>query len=139
MNRQLQWGVLGTSTIAKNAVIPAIQQSERGEVLAIASRSKEKAETLAEELGIARSYGSYEELIADPDIEAVYIPLPNHMHKEWTIKAAQAGKHVLCEKPAALNADESAEMIEVCHQHGVLLQKRLCIDIIPSTDVCKRL
>lgn len=139
MNRQLQWGVLGTSTIAKNAVIPAIQQSERGEVLAIASRSKEKARTLAEELGIARSYGSYEELIADPDIEAVYIPLPNHMHKEWTIKAAQAGKHVLCEKPAALNADESAEMIEVCHQQGVLLQKQLCIDIIPSTDVCKRL
>ncbi|KAF4325658.1 hypothetical protein G195_000687 [Phytophthora kernoviae 00238/432] len=76
-------------------LIPAIQQSERGEVLAIASRSKEKAEALANELDIARAYGSYEELIADPDIEAVYIPLPNHMHKEWTIKAAQAGKHVL--------------------------------------------
>lgn len=125
MNKQLQWGVLGTSTIAKNAVIPAIQQSERGEVLAIASRSKEKAEALAEELDIARCYGSYAELIADPDIEAVYIPLPNHMHKEWTIKAAQAGKHVLCEKPAALNADESAEMIQVCKDHGVLFAEAI--------------
>lgn len=125
MDRHLQWGVLGTSTIAKNAVIPAIQQSERGEVLAIASRSKEKAEALANELDIARAYGSYDELIADPDIEAVYIPLPNHMHKEWTIKAAQAGKHVLCEKPAALNSEEAVEMIEVCQQHGVLFAEAI--------------
>ncbi|WP_342555569.1 Gfo/Idh/MocA family oxidoreductase [Paenibacillus sp. FSL R7-0652] len=125
MNRPLQWGVLGTSTIAKNAIIPAIQQSERGEVLAIASRSKEKAEALAEEMNIARSYGSYEELIGDPDIQAVYIPLPNHLHREWTIKAAEAGKHVLCEKPAALNAKESAEMIEVCERHRVLFAEAI--------------
>lgn len=125
MNRPLQWGVLGTSTIAKNAIIPAIQQSERGEVLAIASRSKEKAEALAEEMDIVRSYGSYEELIADPDIQAVYIPLPNHLHREWTIKAAEAGKHVLCEKPAALNAKESIEMIEACERHGVLFSEAI--------------
>lgn len=125
MQRRLQWGVLGASTIAKNAVMPAIQQSERGEVLALASRSLEKAKAVAEELNIARVYGSYDELIADPDIEAVYVPLPNHLHKEWTIKAAEAGKHVLCEKPAALTAEESMEMIEACRKHGVLFAEAI--------------
>ena len=84
-------------------------------------------------MDIVRSYGSYEELIADPDIQAVYIPCPT-ICIEWTIKAAEAGKHVLCEKPAALNAKESIEMIEACERHGVLFSKRLCIDIIRSTD-----
>ncbi|MDO3411696.1 Gfo/Idh/MocA family oxidoreductase [Saccharibacillus sp. CPCC 101409] len=123
MARQLRWGILGTAGIAMGSLIPAIKESERGTVAAIASRSADKARRAAEQAGIPRSCGSYEELLADPEIDAVYIPLPNHLHKEWTIKAAQAGKHVLCEKPAALNAQETREMLEACERHGVLFSE----------------
>ena len=119
--QRLRWGVLGCADIAIRKVIPGMQKSQKNSVIALASRSQEKAAATAARLGIARAYGSYEELLADPDVDAVYIPLPNHLHKEWTIRAAQAGKHVLCEKPIALSAAEAREMVEACANRGVLL------------------
>ena len=98
MNRKVRWGILGTAGIAINKVIPAMQQGEWSEVLAIASRDIEKAKEVAERLGIPKAYGAYEELLANNEIEAVYIPLPNHLHVPWTINAAQAGKHVSVRK-----------------------------------------
>ncbi|MEK3883549.1 Gfo/Idh/MocA family oxidoreductase [Paenibacillus sp. PL2-23] len=120
-NSKLQWGIIGYAKIAKRSVIPGIQGSLYNEVAAIASRNLDKAKEAAEAHGIAKAYGSYEELLADEAIDAVYIPLPNHMHKEWAIRAAEAGKHVLCEKPIALNAEEAAEMKEACEKAGVQL------------------
>jgi predicted dehydrogenase len=117
---KIRWGIIGCAGIAKRAVIPGIQQSETGEVSAIASRGLEKAKKTAEELNIPTAYGSYEELLADPNIDGVYIPLPNHLHKEWAIRAAEAGKHVLCEKPLAINASEAGEMVEACEKAGVV-------------------
>jgi xylose dehydrogenase (NAD/NADP) len=119
MGNKFNWGVLGCAGIAIRAFIPGVQQSELGEVAAIASRDEAKAKETAAKLGIPVAYSSYEQLLADPGINAVYIPLPNHLHKEWTIKAAQAGKHVLCEKPVAMNAAEAQEMVEVCRAAGV--------------------
>lgn len=101
--KKLSWGVLSTSKFAARTTIPAIQKSSYSKVDAIVSRDKEKAAALATELGIARIFGSYDALLADPEIDVVYIPLPNHMHVDWTIKALDAGKHVLCEKPIGLN------------------------------------
>lgn len=118
--KKLRWGVLGTAGIGRR-VIPGINASERNEVVAVASRSLEKAKKYAEELNIPTAYGSYEELLADPTIDAVYIPLPNHLHKPWTIKAAEAGKHVLCEKPIALDEKEAEEMVAACEKAGVIL------------------
>ncbi|MFS0636795.1 Gfo/Idh/MocA family oxidoreductase [Mesobacillus foraminis] len=121
MEKKLRFGVLGCANIAVGSVIPALKKSELCEVVAIASRGIEKAERTAAELGIERAYGSYEELLSDPEVDAVYIPLPNHLHKEWTIKSAQAGKHVLCEKPLALNQEEAEEMVQACREAGVKL------------------
>ncbi|WP_282935401.1 Gfo/Idh/MocA family oxidoreductase [Paenibacillus sp. RC67] len=118
---KLRWGVLGCAGIAKRAVIPGIQQSQTGVVAAIASRGEDKAKETAAQLNIPTYYGSYEALLADDQIDAVYIPLPNHLHKEWTIRAAEAGKHVLCEKPFALNAEEAEEMKAACAKAGVKL------------------
>ena len=97
--RKVKWGVIGVAKIATEKVIPAMQQGKVSEIAAIASRDSGKARAAAEKLGIPRAYGSYEELLADPEIEAVYIPLPNTMHSEWSIRSVEAGKHVLCEKP----------------------------------------
>ncbi|MEK3723456.1 Gfo/Idh/MocA family protein [Paenibacillus sp. FSL H8-0034] len=119
--KKLRWGVLGCAGIAKRAVIPGIQQSQTGEVAAIASRNEDNARKTAEQFQIPTAYGSYEALLNDETLDAIYIPLPNHLHKEWTIKAAQAGKHVLCEKPIALDATEAAEMVAACEQAGVKL------------------
>ncbi len=99
---KVKWGILGVASIATRKVIPGMQKGEWSEVAAIASRELRKAQRAAEELKIPKAYGSYEELIADPEIEAIYNPLPNHLHVPWSIKAAEAGKHVLCEKPIAL-------------------------------------
>jgi predicted dehydrogenase len=120
---KLRWGILGCAGIAIRSTIPGIRESELGEVTAIASRDLNKARETAAKLDIATAYGSYEELLADPDIDAIYIPLPNHLHKEWTIRAAQAGKHVLCEKPAALTAAEATEMTAACRAAGVHFQE----------------
>lgn len=120
-NNKLRWGIMSTASIGKRSTIPGIQESDRNEVVAVASRSLENAEAFAKELDIPKAYGSYEELLSNPDIDAVYIPLPNHLHKEWTIKAAKAGKHVLCEKPIALDEAEAAEMVAECDKEGVVL------------------
>ena len=102
--RKVKWGVIGVAKIATEKVIPAMQRGKVSEIAAIASRDPSKARMAAEKLGIPRSYGSYEELLADPEIEAIYNPLPNEGHVPWTLKALAAGKHVLCEKPIALDA-----------------------------------
>jgi D-xylose 1-dehydrogenase (NADP+, D-xylono-1,5-lactone-forming) len=112
----ISWGILGCASIAQEAVIPSIQQSKNGVVRAIASRDLEKAKRTAERFGIPTSYSSYEDLLLDTSIDAIYIPLPNHLHSEWTIKAIQAGKHVLCEKPFALNTDQAEKMTEASKQ-----------------------
>jgi predicted dehydrogenase len=108
--KKVVWGVLSTARIGTAQVIPAMQRSSWCEVRAIASRSLDVARREASALGIPRAYGSYEELLADPEIEAIYNPLPNHMHVEWTLRAAAAGKHVLCEKPIALGAEEAGQL-----------------------------
>lgn len=119
----VKWGVLSTADIGMTKVIPAMQGSELSPVEAIASRSAESAAAAAEKLGIPKAYGSYEELLGDRDIEAVYIPLPNHLHAEWTIAAAEAGKHVMCEKPMAMTSAQAREMIAACESAGVKLME----------------
>ena len=119
----LRWGVLSTAKIGRTAVIPAIQRSEHGTVVAIASRDGETAEAVANDLGIPQAFSSYEALLAADDIDAVYIPLPNHLHAEWTMKAADAGKHVLCEKPLTLDADEAQRVVAHCAAAGVVLRE----------------
>ncbi|MEJ2005667.1 MAG: Gfo/Idh/MocA family oxidoreductase, partial [Cyclobacteriaceae bacterium] len=109
--KKIRWGILSTAKIAREQLIPAIQKSQFGEVVAIASRSEQRAEQCAFKLGIEKSYGSYEDLLEDPDIDAVYNPLPNDMHVPWTIRAIDAGKHVLCEKPIALNSRQAEQLM----------------------------
>ncbi len=130
--RRLRWGVLSTAFIGRVKVIPAIQRGERSEVVAIASRDGALARQVADELGIPTAHGSYEALLADPDVEAVYLPLPNHLHKPWAMAAARAGKHVLCEKPLALTARDAEEMIEVCDREGVRLMEAFMYRLHPS-------
>lgn len=136
-NRKLRWGILGYAGIAKQSVIPGIQASEFNEVAAIASRDLEKARLASAEHGVAHAYGSYEQLLEDTSIDVVYIPLPNHLHREWTIRAAHAGKHVLCEKPIALNEVEAAEMAEACAEAGVLLKENFMYRSHPRYDMIK--
>ena len=119
--RKVRWGILSTANIGMAKVTPAIQKSAHSEVVAIASRDLAKARAAADRLGIAKAYGSYEELFADPDIDAIYNPLPNHLHIPMTVAAAKAGKHVLCEKPIALNAAE-AEMLRQCPPDRIVLE-----------------
>ena len=116
--RKVRWGILGVASIAVRRVIPAMQAGEWCDVTAIASRDPRKAEEASRSLGIARAYGSYEELLAAPDIDAVYIPLPNHLHAPWSIRTAEAGKHVLCEKPITLNAAETRRVIDARDRTG---------------------
>jgi len=120
---QCNWGILGPGYVATRAVIPAIQQVPGAHVLAVASSNKERAQAASAQFSIERTYTSYQALLDDPDVHAVYIALPNHLHREWTIHAAQAGKHVLCEKPLAMNASECEEMIAACQQSNVLLME----------------
>jgi len=117
--KKIRWGILSTAKIGLNSVIPALQKGERSEVIAIASRSLDNAEAAAERLGIARAYASYEELLSDPDVDAIYNPLPNSMHLEWNVKIMEAGKHLLCEKPLGLTVAEVEEMIRVRDRCGV--------------------
>jgi predicted dehydrogenase len=117
--QKVKWGVLGAASIAVRKVIPAMQKGTWSEVAAIASRDLSKAKAAAGALRIEKAYGSYEELLSDPEIEAVYNPLPNHLHVPWSIKAAEAGKHVLCEKPIALNAPEARTLLAVRGRTGV--------------------
>lgn len=132
MTKKVRWGVLGAANIAVKKVIPSMQAGENCEITAIASRDLEKSKQAAKALNIPKFYGSYEELLADSDIEAVYIPLPNHLHLEWTIKAAQAGKHVLCEKPLGLNAAEVRRLIEIRDETGVKIQEAFMVRTHPQ-------
>ena len=137
--RRLRWGVLSTANIATEKVIPGLRRSPRSEVLAIASRADGPAQQAAARLGIPRAYGSYEALLADPDVDAIYNPLPNHLHGEWTIAAARAGKHVLCEKPLALTADDAIRMAEACRDAGVLLMEAFMYRHHPSWVAAREL
>ncbi|HZJ48426.1 MAG TPA: Gfo/Idh/MocA family oxidoreductase, partial [Acidimicrobiia bacterium] len=118
---KVRWGILSTADIGMKKVTPAIQRAGNSEVVAIASRNRDRAAAAAVQLGIPDSYGTYEELLAADDVDAVYIPLPNNLHAEWTMKAAAAGKHILCEKPLALTAAQAEEMARVCADAGVKL------------------
>lgn len=113
MSRKIKWGILSTAKIGMIKVIPAMQKGQYCEIKAIASREPAKAKDAAFKLGIDKSYGSYEDLLNDPEIEAIYNPLPNHLHVPWSIKALEAGKHVLCEKPIGLSAGEAEQLLEV--------------------------
>lgn len=127
----IRWGILSTANIAQTQLIPAIQRSRNAEVTAIASRS-EKVYEVAEKLQTPKAYESYEELLNDLEIDAVYIPLPNHMHKEWIISAAKAGKHVLCEKPVTLTADEAKEVRDICAANHVQFMEAFMYQFHPQ-------
>lgn len=130
--RQIRWGVIGVAGIAVKKVIPAMQKAAHAKVTAIASRDLSKAKTAAAELGIAKAYGSYEELLADPDIDAIYNPLPNHLHVPWSIKAAEADKHVLCEKPIGLNVADARQLIAARDRTGVKIGEAFMIVTHPQ-------
>jgi predicted dehydrogenase len=117
---KVRWGVLSVAKIGIEKVIPAMQKGEWSEVTAIASRDQQRATTVAEKLGIPKAYGSYAELLADPDVDAIYNPLPNEQHVPWTIKSLEAGKHVLCEKPIALTADEAQTLVDAAARYPQL-------------------
>src|SRR5689334_18410526 len=116
---KVRWGILSVAAIGVKKVIPAMQRGTESEIVAIASRDAAKATEAARSLGIPKAYGSYEELLRDPDVEAIYNPLPNHMHVEWSIRAAEAGKHVLCEKPLSMTVDEARRLLAARDQTGV--------------------
>jgi predicted dehydrogenase len=132
MTKKVKWGVLGVANIAVKKVIPAMQLGEWSEVSAIASRNLDKAQRAAEQLGIPRAYGSYDELIADPEIEAIYNPLPNNLHIEWTIKAARAGKHVLCEKPISMTVEEALPLFRVRDETKVKIEEAFMVRTHPQ-------
>jgi len=121
--RKIRWGILGYARIAQNQLIPAMQRASNSVFHAIASRDAAKLAACREKFGPVRTHATYDALLADPEVDAIYNPLPNSLHREWTIKAARAGKHVLCEKPIALNAAEAREMIAACDAAGVLLME----------------
>ena len=129
---RLRWGVLGVAGIATKKVIPAMQKGSLTTVTAIASRDLARARAAAPPLGIQKAYGSYEELLADPEIDAVYNPLPNHLHVPWTIRAAEAGKHVLCEKPIALSSEEARTLLDVRDRTGVKIQEAFMVRTHPQ-------
>jgi predicted dehydrogenase len=136
---RLRWGVLSTADIGVRKVIPGIGRSTRGRVVAIASRQPGRAEAVAARLGIDRAHGSYEALLADGAVDAVYIPLPNHLHAQWAIAAARAGKHVLCEKPLAMSAAEAQTMVDAARDAGVHLMEAFMYRQHPSWATLRRL
>jgi predicted dehydrogenase len=129
---KVRWGVLGVANIATEKVIPAMQRGSEAEIVAIASRDLEKARRAAKKLEIPKAYGSYEELLADRDVEAIYNPLPNHLHVPWSIRAAEAGKHVLCEKPIALSVAECRALIAARDRTGVKIGEAFMIRTHPQ-------
>jgi predicted dehydrogenase len=132
MTGTVRWGILSTADIGVRKVIPGIRKAARCEVVAIASRDGEQARAVADQLGIPSAHASYEALLADPGVDAVYIPLPNHMHMDWTIAALRAGKHVLCEKPLAMTADDAQRMVDVAHETGLHLMEAFMYRQHPS-------
>jgi len=137
--RAVRWGVMSTAGIATGKVITGMQAAGRSEVLAIASRDEARARAVAASLGIPRAHGSYDALLADPEVDAVYLPLPNHLHREWALRAIAAGKHVLCEKPLALTAAEAQEMADAADRAGVLLMEAFMYRLHPSWAAAREL
>jgi predicted dehydrogenase len=136
----LKWGVFGTSNFARNKMIPALRQSQYGEVSAIASRSLPRAQAFAAQFGIAKAYGTYRELLADKDIDVVYNPLPNHLHVPWSIRALEAGKHVLCEKPIGLSAAEAQQLLEAAERHrGLKVMEAFMYRVHPQWQHAKKI
>lgn len=129
---KVKWGVLGVAAIAVKKVIPAMQKGDWSEIMAIASRDVKKAREAGTKLGIEKAYGSYEALLADPEIEAVYNPLPNHLHVPWSIKAAEAGKHVLCEKPVSLTVAEAKTLLAARDRCGVKIGEAFMVKTHPQ-------
>lgn len=129
--KNILWGVISTANIAQQQLIPAIGRASNAELVAISSRGSQ-VHAVASKLGVSKAYESYEELLNDPDIEAVYIPLPNHLHKEWVFKAAKQGKHVLCEKPVSLTAQEAEEMVEICRENNVKFMEAFMYQLHPQ-------
>lgn len=130
----LRWGILSTANIGRAAVIPAIAASSNGVLSAVASRDADKARDFAEANGIPRAHGSYEALLDDEEVDALYVPLPNSLHKEWTLRALERGKHVLCEKPLALDAAECREMAAAAETHGRVLMEAFMYRFHPRTE-----
>lgn len=132
MNKPVNWGVISTAKIGRVHVVPAMMKSEDVNMMAVASRNIADAEDYAKELGIPKAYGSYEELLADPEIDAVYNPLPNHLHVPVTIQAMEAGKHVLCEKPISLNAAEAEQLIDASKRTGKIVEEAFMVRQSPQ-------
>ncbi len=139
MSEPVKWGVLGNANIARKCVIPAIQRSSNGTVRALATRFPERAWPVAAEHGIEHIYDGYDALLEDPDVEAIYVPLPNHLHHPWTLKALNAGKHVLCEKPLACDAEQAQEMVEAAEDNGLLLMEALMYRFHPRSRRIKEM
>ena len=139
----LRWGILGCARISRRGLIPGIKASKTGRLVALASRNPATARAWCDEFKILKSHETYQGLLEDPEIDAVYIPLPNELHKPWVVAAAEAGKRVLCEKPLALNAVEAREMVEQCRSRGVLLMEAFMWRHQPRTlelrACCRRL
>lgn len=135
--KKVKWGVLGTAGIAERCTIPGMMEAENCERYAIAGRNPEKVQAFCEKFGFEKGYGSYEELLADEQVEAVYIPLPNVLHYEWVLKALEAKKHVLCEKPLAPSAKQAAELIAAAEKNGVLLMEAFAYLHSPLTKAVK--
>ncbi len=135
----MKWGVLSSAKIGMKHVIPGIQGSRGNVVHAIASRNKKRAEEAAAVAGIPVAYGSYEELLADPEIQVVYIPLPNHMHVEWSIKAMEAGKHVLCEKPLAMSREDIEKLRDVSGRTGMVIQEAFMVKHHPQWHTAREI
>ena len=130
--KKVKWGVLGAASIAVRKVIPGMQKGAYSEIAAIASRDKKKAEEAARKLGIPKGYGSYEELLQDREIEAIYNPLPNHLHVPWSIKAAEAGKHVLCEKPISMSVAKARTLLAARERTGVKIGEAFMVKTHPQ-------
>ena len=139
MTEKIRWGVLGCAAIARVRTIPGLLHAKNAVLYGIASRSREKAEELKNRFGAEKAYGSYEELLLDPAVQAVYIPLPNTMHCEWVEKAAKAGKHILCEKPLGMNKAEAEKMFRICEENHVLLMEAFAYRHAPLVQKVKEL
>ncbi len=136
--QQACWGLLSTARINER-LIPAIRASGRSELLAVASRSKERAQAYAKQWNIPHTYGTYEQMLADPAINVIYLSLPNHLHAEWTIKCAEAGKHVLCEKPITITTEEVTRMAQAAEKNGVIIQEAAMTRFHPQTQYLREL
>src|ERR1017187_10508056 len=130
--KNVRWGVLGVANIAVKRVIPSMQAGKYSEIVGIASRDAARAQAAARQLGIPKAYSSYEEMLADPEIDAVYNPLPNHLHLPWSTRAAESGKHVLCEKPIGLNVREALELMAVRDRTGVKIGEAFMVQNHPQ-------